>query len=147
MPFSPPIERIIAVGPLSSAPLGARVRCRLRRVAGFGLSGYRRGPATRQGRPRRIAASEPVAADIAVTIQSASPIQRMDLFSRAYALSPREAEVIAALAKGSDTRQLANELYVSQNTIQDNLKSIFAKTGTRNRRALIARSLGTHSNR
>jgi DNA-binding CsgD family transcriptional regulator len=81
-------------------------------------------------------------ADIAVTIEAASPAQRMDLFSRAYGLSPREREVLAALGRGSDTRDLASDLYVSQNTVQDHLKSIFAKTGTRNRRALLARALG-----
>jgi hypothetical protein len=36
---------------------------------------------------------------------------------------------------GSDTRQLAAELYVSQNTMQDHLKAIFAGTGSGNRRA------------
>ena len=34
-------------------------------------------------------------------------------------------------------------MYVSQNTVQDHLKSIFAKTGTRNRRTLVSRALGT----
>jgi DNA-binding NarL/FixJ family response regulator len=90
----------------------------------------------------RMAGPEPVAADIAVTIEAASAAQRMDLFGRAHGLSPREAELLAALARGSDTRQLASDLYVSQNTVQDHLKSIFAKTGTRNRRALMARALG-----
>lgn len=93
-------------------------------------------------RAARMHGTDRAAADIAVTIEAASPPQRMDLFSRAHGLSPREAEVITALAKGSDTRQLAEELYVSQNTVQDHLKSIFAKTGTRNRRALMARALG-----
>jgi DNA-binding NarL/FixJ family response regulator len=81
-------------------------------------------------------------ADIAVSIETTSPTQRIDLFSRAHGLSPREAELVAAVARGSDTRQLADELYVSENTVQDHLKSIFTKTGTRNRRALMARVLG-----
>jgi DNA-binding NarL/FixJ family response regulator len=86
--------------------------------------------------------SEQVPADIAVTIEASSPAERLDLFGRAHGLSPREAELMAALARGSDTRQLANEMYVSENTVQDHLKSIFVKTGTRNRRALLARALG-----
>ena len=84
----------------------------------------------------------PAAADIAVTIETASPAQRVDLFSRAHGLSPRETDLMAALVRGSDTRQLARELYVSQNTVQDHLKSIFAKTSTRNRRMLMARAFG-----
>lgn len=82
------------------------------------------------------------AADIAVTIEAASAHDRMDLFSRAHALSRREAELMFALARGSDTRQLAEDLFVSENTIQDHLKSIFVKTGARSRRALLARALG-----
>ena len=94
-------------------------------------------------RAARMAGSEGAVADIAVTIETASPAQRMDLFSRAHGLSPREAELMAALSRGTDTRQLASELHVSENTIQDHLKSVFAKTGTRTRRALIARALGS----
>ena len=93
-------------------------------------------------RAARMAAYEVTTADIAVTIETASPAERMDLFSRAHGLSPREAELIAALARGSDTRQLSTDLYVSENTVQDHLKSIFTKTGARSRRALLARVLG-----
>ena len=34
-------------------------------------------------------------------------------------------------------------MFLSENTVQDHLKSIFAKTGTRSRRALLSRALGT----
>jgi len=34
-------------------------------------------------------------------------------------------------------------MFVSQHTVQDHLKSIFAKTATRNRRTLLARALGS----
>ncbi len=94
-------------------------------------------------RAARMAACDPTAADIAVTIEAASPAERMDLFSRAHGLSTREAELLVALARGSDTRELARELYLSENTSQDHLKSIFAKTQTRTRRALMARALAT----
>lgn len=93
-------------------------------------------------RAARMAGTDPAAADIAVTIETASPPERLDLFNRAHGLSTREVDLMVALARGSDTRELAKELYVSENTVQDHLKSIFSKTGTRNRRALIARALG-----
>jgi DNA-binding CsgD family transcriptional regulator len=64
------------------------------------------------------------------------------VFTRAHGLTLREAELIGALARGSDTRQLAAELCISENTVQDHLKAIFAKTGARNRRVLMARALG-----
>jgi DNA-binding CsgD family transcriptional regulator len=34
-------------------------------------------------------------------------------------------------------------MFVSENTVQDYLKSIFTKTATRSRRILLARALGT----
>ena len=57
-------------------------------------------------------------------------------------LSPREAELLEHLATGCDTRQVAQQMFVSEHTIQDHLKSIFAKTGTNNRRTLLARAVG-----
>jgi DNA-binding CsgD family transcriptional regulator len=80
--------------------------------------------------------------DIAVTIETATAAERMGVFARAFGLTVRETELLAALAGGTDTRQLAAEMYISENTIQDHLKAIFAKTGARNRRVLLARALG-----
>jgi len=93
-------------------------------------------------RAARMAGPHGNAGDIAVTIETGSAVDRMGVFVRAYGLTPREAELVAALAGGSDTRQLAAELYISENTVQDHLKSIFAKTGARTRRVLMARALG-----
>lgn len=90
----------------------------------------------------RMAGPLPATADIAVTIEPASAPERMDLFARAHGLSRRESELLVALSRGSDTRQLAAELFVSENTIQDHLKAIFEKTGTRTRGALLARAVG-----
>jgi DNA-binding NarL/FixJ family response regulator len=52
------------------------------------------------------------------------------------------AEIVAACGRGADTRGLARELFVSENTIQDHFKSIFAKTGTRTRGELLAIARG-----
>lgn len=79
---------------------------------------------------------------IAVTIESASPAERLQLFSRSSALTERETELLRHLATGSDTRELARRMGLSEHTVQDHLKSIFAKTETRSRRDLLARALG-----
>jgi len=79
---------------------------------------------------------------IAVTIEPASPGERLDLFGRAYGLTQRETELLRQLACGSDTRALARGMGVSEHTVQDHLKSVFARTGTRSRRDLLARALG-----
>jgi len=90
----------------------------------------------------RIVATGQPDADIAVTLEPTSINERMSLFSLAHGLSRREAEIMAACARGTDTRGLAHELFISQNTIQDHLKSIFAKTGTRTRGELLAIARG-----
>lgn len=43
---------------------------------------------------------------------------------------------------GSDTHELARRLYVSEHTVQEHLKSIFAKSGANNRRVLVAHATG-----
>jgi DNA-binding CsgD family transcriptional regulator len=80
--------------------------------------------------------------DVAVTIEPTSPTERMTLFARACGLSIREAELFEHLASGADTRAIAERMFVSEHTIQDHLKSIFAKTGTHTRAALLARAAG-----
>ncbi len=80
--------------------------------------------------------------DIAVTIESTPPAARMGLFALASGLSEREAELLGHLVAGSDTRLIAQQMFVSEHTVQDHLKSIFAKTGARNRRTLLARVVG-----
>ena len=94
-------------------------------------------------RAGRVDAAEPVAErNIAVTIEVTSPTDRRSLYSRSHGLSAREAELVDLLVEGADTRAIAEALFVSEHTVQDHLKSIFAKTGTRNRRTLLTRLTG-----
>ncbi|MFI6316804.1 LuxR C-terminal-related transcriptional regulator [Nonomuraea sp. NPDC050556] len=80
--------------------------------------------------------------NIAVTIEQASPAERADVFARAFGLTPRETQVLDQLATGDDNRQIAARLFLSEHTVQDHLKSVFAKTSLRSRRALIAHAFG-----
>jgi DNA-binding NarL/FixJ family response regulator len=82
-------------------------------------------------------------ATIAVTIEEASAADRLDLFSRAFGLTAREHELLSLLATGSDTRAMARQMSLSEHTVQDHLKSIFTKTGARDRVTVLSRSLGT----
>lgn len=82
-------------------------------------------------------------ADIAVTIETASPAERTEVFARALGLTAREAELLGHLVAGADTRHIAAAMFLSEHTVQDHLKSIFAKGGTRSRRTLIARAAGS----
>jgi DNA-binding CsgD family transcriptional regulator len=52
---------------------------------------------------------------------------------------PTRSELVA----GTDTRDMARPMFLSEHTIHDHLKSIFAMTATRTRRPLLTRVLGT----
>ena len=93
-------------------------------------------------RAARIGTTSASGRDIAVTIEAATPAERMALFARASSLSARETQLLGHLVMGSDTRHVAQEMFLSENTVQDHLKSIFIKTETRNRRTLLARVVG-----
>ncbi|MFC9589468.1 LuxR C-terminal-related transcriptional regulator [Streptomyces sp. NPDC056944] len=80
--------------------------------------------------------------EIAVTIEETTPADRLDVFCRAHGLSARETELLGHLAEGADSREVAAAMALSAHTVQDHLKSVFAKTSTHNRRALLARALG-----
>lgn len=80
--------------------------------------------------------------DIAVTIEDSSPAERIAVFARSFGFSPRETELLRHLVAGLDTRGLARRMFVSEHTIQDYLKVIFAKTSERNRRGVVSRALG-----
>jgi DNA-binding CsgD family transcriptional regulator len=62
-----------------------------------------------------------------------------DRLCRIYALTPRERQVVAALVAGLDTRSVTERLFISRHTVQDHLKSVFAKIGVHSRRELVAR--------
>ena len=76
---------------------------------------------------------------IAVTIEPASGDQLMSLLLVAYGLTARERGVCREVIAGHSTADIAGHLFISSNTVQDHLKSVFAKVGVRSRGELVAR--------
>ena len=81
--------------------------------------------------------------EIVVTLRAASASETFALLCRAHALTHRERELVALLVGGLDTRAVAQRLFISRHTVQDHLKSVFAKTDVHSRRELLAK-LGSH---
>jgi DNA-binding NarL/FixJ family response regulator len=52
---------------------------------------------------------------------------------RPYKLTPREMEIVLAIAEGQSNRQIAERLKISLQTVKHHLTSIFDKTGTASR--------------
>ncbi len=76
---------------------------------------------------------------VAVTIEPATGDQLTSLLLDAYGLSVRERDVWREVIGGHSTAEIAGRLFISTNTVQDHLKSIFAKVGVRSRGELVAR--------
>jgi DNA-binding CsgD family transcriptional regulator len=94
-------------------------------------------------RADRVAGDEPAGnRDIVVTMEASSPTERRGVFSRAHGLSGREDQLLTHLAEGADTHTVAGLMSISEHTVQDYLKSVFAKTAASSRRELLARSVG-----
>lgn len=79
---------------------------------------------------------------VAVVIERATPHHLAPLVLEAYRLSPREAEVTRLVLQGSTGPEIAVQLHVTTDTVQDHLKAVFAKTGVRSRRELILAMYG-----
>ena len=79
---------------------------------------------------------------IAVVLRGAAPAETFELLCRAYALTTRERQVVAALIAGDDTRAMTERLVISRHTVQDHLKSVFTKVGVGSRREVLARFSG-----
>jgi DNA-binding CsgD family transcriptional regulator len=87
-------------------------------------------------------ASQLIGADqdqVAVTIEPASGDHLMSLLFLAYGLTVREREICREVSNGHSTSEIAGRLFISSNTVQDHLKSIFGKVGVRSRGELVAR--------
>lgn len=82
---------------------------------------------------------------IAVTLETSTAEERLEVFALTHGMSVRERELLGMLADGSDTKRIAQRMYLSELTVQDHLKSIFAKSQTHNRRSLLAQILGTRA--
>jgi DNA-binding CsgD family transcriptional regulator len=81
---------------------------------------------------------------IAVIIEPAAPAEVAAVIMRAYGLTERERTVTGLVCQGRSTAQIAAELSISANTVQDHLKAVFDKTGVRSRREVMAIILRDH---
>jgi DNA-binding CsgD family transcriptional regulator len=75
---------------------------------------------------------------IAVIVEEAAPADVAPVIMSAYGLTGREQTICALVCQGLLTRQIADRLYLTTDTVQDHLKSVFDKTGVHSRGGLVA---------
>lgn len=81
---------------------------------------------------------------VAVVVETPSPTVVMPVFAAVIGLTGRETEVATALLRGESNRLTARRLQVSEQTLQTQVRSVFAKAGVHSRGELVARLLGGH---
>jgi DNA-binding CsgD family transcriptional regulator len=75
---------------------------------------------------------------IAVIIGEPSPAELTPVLMLAYGLTKQEQTLTGLVCRGLATREIAERLHITANTVQDHLKSIFEQTGVSSRRELVA---------
>ena len=80
----------------------------------------------------------------AVIIHPATPQDVAPVIALSYGLTGRECDVAVQCIQGHDTRGIAHTLSLSPHTVQDHLKSIFAKTGVHSRGELVGQIFLDH---
>jgi DNA-binding CsgD family transcriptional regulator len=81
---------------------------------------------------------------VAVIVERADPDRLAPLLMAAYGLTDREKDVTRLVLQGETTSATAARLFISPQTVQQHLKSIFDKTGVRSRRELVGKMFFTH---
>lgn len=61
------------------------------------------------------------------------PVHPPVSITKQYGLSAREEEILDLLAEGESNLQIAQQLYISENTVKTHIKNIYAKLGVNNR--------------
>jgi DNA-binding NarL/FixJ family response regulator len=117
----------------------------VRNVVGLGIAGDRlRGALPRDADARQIdAAIRAVAAGLIVRVPATreSGFGAMRESDGHALLTPREVEVLAALAEGMTNKAIARRLDISLHTVKFHVESLFRKLGARTRTEAVAKAV------
>ena len=81
---------------------------------------------------------------VALVIEAAKSAEVAPIIIEAYSLTARERDVLGAIARGGSTAEIAAELFLSQHTVRDYVKTVFEKVGVSSRSELVAKLYGEH---
>lgn len=81
---------------------------------------------------------------VAIVIEAAKSAEVAPIIIEAYSLTTRERDVLAAIARGESTAEIATQLFLSPHTVRDYVKTVFEKVGVSSRNELVAKLFSEH---
>jgi DNA-binding CsgD family transcriptional regulator len=82
--------------------------------------------------------------NVAIVVEPAKSSDVAPIIIETYGLTPRERDVVQAIARGSSTPEIAAALFLSAHTVRDYIKSVFDKVGVSSRGELVAKLFAEH---
>ena len=80
------------------------------------------------GRPERVVVKE-----VQVPVPASAPFAPDDSKREALGITPRELEILELIAQGLSNREIAEKLFVSENTVKTHSSRVFDKLGAKRR--------------
>ncbi|MFZ2530354.1 MAG: helix-turn-helix transcriptional regulator [Rhodococcus sp. (in: high G+C Gram-positive bacteria)] len=81
---------------------------------------------------------------VVVTVEPAQPAQIIALVTELHRLTARESEVLGHVLACETRTEIGQRMFISPYTVQDHLKSIYAKIGVNSRQELVAHLFYSH---
>jgi len=75
----------------------------------------------------------PVHVEVQVPVYDAGPFERNEARLKQLGITPRELEILEAMAAGLSNREIAQRLFVSENTVKTHAARVFEKLSARRR--------------
>ena len=82
----------------------------------------------------------PVIREVRVEVQVGGPFQRNEARVAQLGITPRELEILEAVAAGLSTREIGERLFVSENTVKTHTARLFDKLSARRRTQAVQRA-------
>lgn len=82
----------------------------------------------------------PVRVEVEVRVPVAGPFARNETRLEQLGITPRELEILETMAAGFSTREIAERLFVSENTVKTHTARLFGKLAARRRTQAVQRA-------
>jgi NarL family two-component system response regulator LiaR len=89
---------------------------------------------------RVIVREVPVQVEVRVPVHATGPFARDDAQLQRLGITPRELEILEAMAAGHSNREIAERLFVSENTVKTHAARLFDKLSARRRTQAVQRA-------